>query len=152
MGLLLEGLWGYHTSAILAEHGIEIAWIADNQYNDYACVDMALNWDPDTKAGELLRIEAKSMNLGADESKAHFAELAQNIGPNDLLLVLVWRWAPDTTGLRSWPRIEDVFVDRAQPIAQIRDQLHVARGGSFVDKNSCRMGVHQRPVDITESP
>lgn len=33
MGLLLEGLWGYHMSQALVDQGIEIAWIADNQYN-----------------------------------------------------------------------------------------------------------------------
>lgn len=137
MGLLLEGLWGYHTSTLIEPDGIEIAWIADNQYNDYACTDRALAWDPHTKAGELLRIEAKSMNLGADESKGHFAEIAENITPNDLLLVLVWRWSSDSTGLRSWPKVEDAFIDRALPIAELRDELHLARGGTFVDRDNC---------------
>lgn len=139
MGLLLEGLWGYHTSAVLEPDGIEIAWIADNMYNDYACVDMDLDWDPETKQGELLRIEAKSMNLGADESKAHFAEIIQNIGPNDLLLVLVWRWTPDSTG-RVWPEVKDAFIDLAYPVAQLRDHMHLARGGTFVDRSACPDG------------
>lgn len=141
MGLLLEGLWGYHMSAVLEPYGIEIAWIADDQYNDYACTDVAEAWDPDTKAGELLRIEAKSMNLGADEPKGHFAELVQNIGEDDLLLVLVWRWANlDESGWRVWPKVEDVFVDRALPLAHFRDALHEARGGSFVDSRFCPDG------------
>lgn len=140
MGLLLEGLWGYHTSRALIDHGIEIAWIADDQYNDYACVDISAEWDPVTKAGELFRIEAKTMNLGADESKAHFAELQRYIGPNDLLLVLTWGWEPDASGQRVWPKIVETFIGRALPLAQLRDELHLARGGSFVDKFSCPDG------------
>ena len=145
MGLLLEGLWGYHMSAVLESHGIEISWIADDQYNDYACTDMAEEWDPVTHEGELLRIEAKSMNLGADELKGHFAEIAANIGPDDLLLVLVWRWAPcgDSTS-RVWPKVVDAFVDRALPLARLRDELHVARGGSFVERESCPDGCEAR--------
>lgn len=141
MGLLLEGLWGYHMSAVLEPYGIEIAWIADDQYNDYACVDIREAWDPDTRSGELLRIEAKTMNLGADEPKGHFAELAENIGKEDLLLVLVWRWASaGVGGVRVWPKVEDVFIDRALPLAALRDALHIARGGSFVDRASCPDG------------
>lgn len=141
MGLLLEGLWGYHMSAVLAPLGIEISWLADDQYNDYACTYVNEPWDPVTKAGELLRIEAKSMNLGADEPKGHFAELADRIGGDDLLLVLVWKWAAvGSTGLRVWPKVEDVFVDRARPLAELRDVLHIARGGSFVDRNTCPDG------------
>lgn len=138
MGLLLEGLWGYHMSAVLEPSGIEIAWIADDQYNDYACVDMSTDWEPSTKFGELLRIEAKSMNLGAVEQKGHFAELASNIGDEDLLLVLAWRWSPaDPKEIRVWPKVENVFLDRAVPLAILRDQLHRARGGTFVDRVSC---------------
>ena len=140
MGLLLEGLWGYHTSRALVDHGIEIAWIADDQYNDYACVDISADWDPVTQEGELFRIEAKTMNLGADESKAHFAELQRNIGPNDLLLVMTWGWEPDSTGKRVWPKIVETFIERALPLAELRDELHLARGGSFVDKANCPDG------------
>ncbi len=138
MGLLLEGLWGYHMSNAIAGHGIEIAWMADDQYNDYACLDIDSDWDPVTGEGELFRIEAKSMNLGADESKAHFAELVGGIDPNDLLLVITWRWEP--VGPRVHPRIVDVFIERARPIAELRDQLHLARGGSFVDPFNCPDG------------
>jgi len=137
MGLLLEGLWGYYTSGILEPSGIEIAWIADDQYNDYACIDMAEDWDPLTKRGELLRIEAKSMNLGADESKAHFAELATNILQDDLLVVFTWRWATEENTSRVWPRVQDIWVDRAAPIAKLRDALHLARRGSFVNRQNC---------------
>lgn len=140
MGLLLEGLWGYHTSFALIDHGIEIAWIADDQYNDYACVDLNADWDPVTGAGELFRIEAKTMNLGADESKAHFAELQRNIGPHDLLLILTWNWEPDISGRRVTPKIVDTFIERALPLAELRDQLHLARGGSFVSRENCPDG------------
>ncbi len=141
MGLLLEGLWGYHMSAVLAPKGIEIAWIADDQYNDYACTRIADDWDPDTRKGELLRIEAKTMNLGAEEPKGHFAELVKNIGEHDLLLVLVWRWTwTDSSRIRVWPKVEDVFIDKALPLARLRDALHVARGGTFVSRFNCPDG------------
>lgn len=140
MGLLLEGLWGYHMSQALEPHGIEIAWIADNQYNDYACVDALSDWDPDTREGELFRIEAKTMNLGADESKGHFAELAKNIDPNDLLLVMTWRWTDTEDGRRCYPQIVEVFLERALPLANLRDALHLARGGSFVSAENCPDG------------
>lgn len=137
MGLLLEGLWGYHTTRALSEHGIEIAWIADDQYNDYACVDVEVDWDPASRWGELFRIEAKTMNLGADESKAHFAEPAAQIGPDDLILVMTWRWEPDASGRRVWPKIADTFIDRALPLAEFRDAMHLARRGTFVNRADC---------------
>ncbi len=137
MGLLLEGLWGYHMSQALAPQGIEIAWIVDNQYNDYACVDVGRDWDPDTREGELFRIEAKTMNLGADESKGHFAELVKNIDPNDLLLIMTWRWTDTEDGRRCYPQIVEVFLERALPLAHLRDALHLARGGTFVSAAAC---------------
>lgn len=140
MGLLLEGLWGYHMTAALDGLGLEIAWIADDQYNDYAAVLKDSDWDPETLQGELFRIEAKTMNLGADESKAHFAELQSGIGPNDLLLVIMWSWELIEGENRSWPKIEDVFIDRALEIAHLRDELHLCRGGTFVSKTACPDG------------
>lgn len=140
MGLLLEGLWGYYMSQALVKQGIEIAWIVDNQYNDYACVDMTSDWNPETRAGELFRIEAKTMNLGADESKGHFAELARFIDPNDLLLVMTWRWIDSEDGRRCYPQITETFLERALPLANLRDALHLARGGSFVSAEDCPDG------------
>lgn len=140
MGLLLEGLWGYHMSQALVSQGIEIAWIADNQYNDYACVDVGSDWDPQTREGELFRIEAKTMNLGADESKGHFAELATHIDPNDLLLIMTWKWVDSNDGVRCYPQVVEVFLERALPLAQLRDAMHLARGGSFVSANNCPDG------------
>ena len=135
MGLLFEGLWGYYTTSCLAVDHLEMAWLVDHQYNDFACLDMDAEWDTRTRAGELFRAEAKSMNMGADESKAHFDELAQNIRPNDLLVVIAWRWKLD--GERNWPAVREIFIDRALPIAQFRDALHLARGGTFVDRATC---------------
>lgn len=140
MGLLLEGLWGYHMSHALKDHGVEIAWLPDNQYNDYACVDAGKQWDPSTRGGELFRIEAKTMNLDADESKGHFAELSQNIDPNDLLLIMTWRWRDTGDGLRCFPEIAEVFLERALPLAHFRDKMHLARGGSFVMADTCPDG------------
>ena len=138
MGLLLEGLWGYHMSAVLAPHKIDISWIAEDQYNDYACTYLDEDWNPATKAGELLCIEAKSMNLGADEPKGHFAELATNIGPEDLLLVLVWEWLPvQDSRQQVWPSVVEAFLGRALSLARLRDSLHIARGGTFVDRLAC---------------
>lgn len=138
MGLLLEGLWGYTTNHLINSSGIEISWIAEDHYNDYAVTSLEHDWDPVTRLGELLRIEAKTMNLGADETKGHFAELTHKIDPNDLLLVLLWRWTPVGGSTRVVaPQVVDVFLDRAQPLAEMRDALHVARGGWFVQAGEC---------------
>ena len=74
------------------------------------------------------------MNMGADESKAHFDELAYNIRPEDLLVVIAWGW--ELNSGRSWPAVREIFVARALPIAQFRDALHLARGGTFVDRTA----------------
>lgn len=146
MGTLLEGLWGYFINGVLDHRHddlaqCEIAWLFDNEYNDFACIHRDQPWYPATRTGELLRIEAKSMNAGADESKAHFDELIEKLGPWDLLVVLVWRWDPiDESGLRVYPHVRDHFIGSAQSVARIRDRLHIARGGSFVDRNSCPDG------------
>lgn len=140
MGLLLEGLWGYYTSRALDDYGVEIAWIAEDQYNDYAVTRSEQDWNPVTRDGELLRIEAKTMNLGADETKGHFAELERNIADNDLLLILLWRWTQLDETHYVCPQIVDVLLERAKPIAQLRDELHLARGGSFVNASECPDG------------
>lgn len=154
MGLLLEGLWGYFTTTLLAQDGLEIAWLPDNQYNDYACVNVTEEWDPDDpeRSGELLRIEAKSMNLGAEESKGHFDELQRNIGSHDLLLVLVWRWEPVEDGRRYSPQVTDFFLGSALRVAKLRDALHIARGGSFVNEDSCPDGCLHLPCSHTGEP
>ena len=95
MGALLEALWGYMMNQIIIEHpelDCEIAWFPDNQYNDFSCIKKDVVWDETTREGEYFRIEVKSMNTGADESKAHFAALQKEIEPNDALLILVWEW------------------------------------------------------------
>lgn len=107
-----------------------------HQYNDFACVHYDTDWNPHDRAGEFLRVEAKSMNVDADESKGHFDEPAKNLEENDLLLVLFWGWrAIDKHRLH--PMVKDYYIGRARPIALLRDTLHMARGGSFVDRNSC---------------
>ena len=138
MGLLLEALWGYYTTACLAEDSLEMAWLVDHQYNDFACLALDAEWDPLTRGGELFRVEAKSMNMGAEESKAHFDELAQNIRPDDLLVVIAWTWELDSG--RNWPAVNEIFVAQALPIAQLRDALHLARGGTFVERATCPEG------------
>jgi hypothetical protein len=144
MGVLLEALWAYYViqgrpTREIGNEKWEIGWLPDNEYNDFACLRCNTTWNPDTKHGELFRIEAKSMNCDADESKGHFDELVDNLGRFDLLLVLVWAWEPSDRE-RVFPRIRDHFICPARPIAMLRDQLHLARGGSFVDRATCSDG------------
>jgi hypothetical protein len=138
MGLLLEGLWGYYTNQLLKKNGIdfEIAWLGDHQYNDFALVKRDKMWEPKTKQGELLRVEAKSMIRSADESKAYFDALKTQIDSNDLLLVLIWDWAP-IDDYRKFPKVNDYFLGNALRLAALRDALHEARGGCFVQDGAC---------------
>ena len=138
MGLLLEGLWGYETNRILVDAQIEVAWLVDHEYNDFAVVDVNSKWNPSTKEGEYFRVEIKSMNVGAEESKAHFDELWKNIGEEDQLVVLAWRWEED--GERVWPKVVDLYIGNARSVARLRDVMHQARGGTFVDGKKCPDG------------
>lgn len=139
MGALLEALWGYMMNQIIAEDkkvDCEIAWFPDNQYNDFSCIKQDTEWNPINRDGEFFRIEVKSMNVGADESKAHFSALQKEIEENDVLLVLVWEWRKIDATHYS-PIVIDSFFDRASGVAELRDVLHLARGGSFVSAESC---------------
>lgn len=83
MGALLEALWGYYVdkgrpARKAGNEGWEIGWLPDHEYNDFACLQCGATWDASTKQGELSRIEAKSMNCDAEESKGHFDELIVN--------------------------------------------------------------------------
>jgi hypothetical protein len=143
MGALLEALWGYHANNRLSSmddtHPYEIAWMVDHDYNDFACVHRDQPWNPETREGEILRIEVKSMNSGADEAKAHFDELVENLKEEDLLLVLVWGWSTKDD-VRFSPKIDDFFIGPANSVANLRDKLHLARGGSFVKRSGCPDG------------
>ena len=146
MGLLLEGLWGFYVNQLLAKqpapyNNIEIAWITHHEYNDFACVYRDQPWDSETRSGEILRIEQKSMLVSADESKAHFNALANSFSPNDLLVILAWNWVK-LDSFRFFPRVLDQFIGRASDIAQLRDALHLQRGGSFVSRASCPDGCY----------
>lgn len=139
MGGVLEALWGYYTNNWLrqaSQSEIELAWFPEHQYHDFACVQSNTEWNPATKSGELFRIEAKSMNEDADESKAHFDVLAGELDSFDALVLLVWRWK-SVDRWRVSPFVIDIFFGPAMPVARLRDELHEARGGSFVDRNSC---------------
>lgn len=139
MGNLLEALWGFYSREVLSETTpgeYEVAWIVDHAYNDFALLDATKSWDPATHAGECLRIEAKSMNLGADEAKGHFDALAAEIAEDDLLLILVWRWS-DIGGGLVFPEVVGEFVGPAREVAELRDALHIARGGFFVTAGAC---------------
>lgn len=140
MGTVLETLWGYHLNLAMAEAGFsefEIAWFPDHQYHDFACVRSNSDWDPFSKNGEFFRIEAKSMIFGdADEPKAHFDVLRHELEIDDAILLMVWNWER-VDSYHVSPRIRDCYFDRATPIAFLRDELHKARGGMFVDRFHC---------------
>ena len=133
--MLLEALWCYYVNQVLyslpAGESCELAWMAENQYNDYACIARNGEWNPNTREGEFFRIEAKSMNLDADESKGHFDELQMHLGLYDLLLVMVWQWETTDAGHYS-PIIKDHFIGPAKAIATLRDELHILRGGTIL--------------------
>ena len=139
MGILLEALWGYYINAELEKEGAlcEVGWVPGHEYNDFACIQRDQQWTPSNRTGELLRVEAKSMNTEADESKGHFDELMARLGEWDLLLVLAWSWDFADDGIRVYPHIHDYFIDSARSIALLRDSLHIARKGSFVDRSNC---------------
>ena len=142
MGGLLEALWGYSVNQILASEiqaNFELAWFPEHQYHDFACVYKNTEWNSRTKEGEFFRIEAKSMNTGADESKAHFDVLLKDLDKYDALLVLVWEWKA-IDEFHFSPSIIDSFFEPAKPVAILRDELHIARGGSFVSANACPDG------------
>ncbi|NDO20448.1 hypothetical protein FMM68_12400 [Lachnospiraceae bacterium MD329] len=139
MGALLEGLWGYMMNQIILEENLldcEIAWFPDNQYNDFSCIKRNAPWNPSSRVSEYFRIEVKSMNTGADESKAHFAALNKEIEANDALLLLVWEWRR-VDNYHFSPIVIDCFFDKALGVAELRDALHLARGGRFVEVGNC---------------
>ena len=136
MGLLIEALWGYHMNIELADHPVEIGWFPDHQYNDFVCLKKDEEWNAEDKSGEVCRIEVKSMNSGADESKAHFDVLKSDIDPNDLLLIITWEWK-SIDEYHSIPFISDYFIGIAHDIIDLRDCLHVTRGGVFTNHTNC---------------
>lgn len=141
MGGVIEALWGFHLNSILREDKeieFELGWIYGHEYNDFACTLMEEEWNPATKEGELFRVEVKSMVASADESKAHFDRLIHEFDENEILAVFLWDWTGvDGQTKNVYPAILDYFVGYAAPIAEIRDALHLERGGSFVEEGRC---------------
>ena len=144
MGAVIEALWGFYLNRELAQDpkcAYEMAWMYGHEYNDFACVLKDVDWEPHTHAGELLRIEVKSMVASADESKAHFDRLQSELDGGDLLAVFLWDWIEVLSKRRSVaPKITDYFVGTALPVAQLRDALHEVRGGTFVTPATCPDG------------
>lgn len=141
MGGVIEALWGFYLNRALKDNGvseIEIAWICGHEYNDFACVVPGQEWIPETGEGELLRVEVKSMLASADESKAHFDRLIGELQENELLAVFLWDWTPVEQGTANvYPNVVDYFIGDAHGVALLRDELHLYRGGSFVQPGSC---------------
>ena len=144
MGAVIEALWGFYMNRELAKDrdaGCEMAWMYGHEYNDFACVLKDIDWDPETRTGELLRVEVKSMVASADESKAHFDRLQSEIDDDELLAVFLWDWGEVPSNPRSVaPAILDYFVGKAVQVARLRDVLHEVRGGSFVVPGTCPDG------------
>lgn len=144
MGSVIEALWGFHLNGVLeGEDNIpyELGWIYGHEYNDFACILKAEDWDPESKRGELFRVEVKSMVASADESKAHFDRLQHEFSDNELLAVFLWDWKQTNSVSKNvYPAILDFFVGYALPIAQLRDALHLERGGSFIQRSQCPDG------------
>ncbi len=136
MGLLIEALWGYYINMELEKEDFEIGWFPDHQYNDFVCLRKNEEWNEATKEGEAYRMEVKSMNFGADESKGHFDVLSSEIGKSDLLIVIIWEWV-QITKYHSVPKIKDQYIGLAQEVITLRDALHKTRGGTFVAKENC---------------
>lgn len=143
MGTVLETLWGYNLNRALLENNhknFEVAWFPDHQYHDFACVRSNSDWNPASKDGEFFRVEAKSMIFGAaDEPKAHFDVLQNELNQDDAILLIVWKWL-EVDEYHVCPKVIDCFFDRAIKVAQLRDILHIQRGGSFVDGDHCPDG------------
>lgn len=141
MGGVIEALWGFYLNRSLKrlhQNDIEIAWIHGHEYNDFACVTTTKDWNPDTKAGEIFRIEAKSMVASAEESKAHFDRLQGEFDTGELLAVFLWDWVPVGQNTKKvFPRITDHFIGSAIEVAALRDALHINRGGTFVQARHC---------------
>jgi hypothetical protein len=136
MGMLLEALWGYYMNSVLQSEQVEIGWFPEHQYHDFVCLQKDKAWNPETREGEIFRLEVKSMNLDADESKGHFDVLQQELTPTDLLLIMVWKWK-SLDANHAVPQIIDHFIGVSIEIAALRDALHLARGGLFVSKDNC---------------
>jgi hypothetical protein len=155
LGGVIEALWGFYVNKRLTEanYGAEFAWISGHEYNDFAAILRDTDWEPSTGAGELLRVEVKSMVRAADESKAHFDRLKKELTPTDILAVFLWNWVGVSgTSKRSYPKIIDAFVGRAAEVAELRDALHIARGGSFVESKSCPDGCKVIPCTHDGEP
>jgi len=141
MGSVVEALWGFHLNRILKQEkdiSYELGWIYGHEYNDFACILREEDWNPEKREGELFRVEVKSMVASADESKAHFDRLQHEFAENELLAVFLWDWkAVNDQPKNVYPAILDYFVGYALPIAQLRDVLHLERGGSFIQRGHC---------------
>jgi len=156
MGSLLEAVWIYFTNTALRNVGgeaadCEIGWLADHEPNDFACVLRDRPWTSATREGELFRIEAKSMNLSVDESKAHYTELYSSIGKYDQILILTWKWI-ETDEWRFCPQVTDHLICPAKPVAALRDALFIVRGGSFITSGSCPDKCTEKPCSHVGEP
>ena len=49
--------------------------------------------------------------------------------------MLLWRW--QVVGAHVQPVVKDYFLGPAREVCEVRDALHIARGGSFVDRAQC---------------
>ena len=122
-GILFEAMWGYYMKEELKNLGYVVKWICRNQYNDFYINDSLGNF--------ICNIEVKTLCLNSDESKSHFDALKSELLDTDLLFVSAWKW--DLVDEYMKPKITKSKFFISKEIAAMRDDLHILRGGSFIE-------------------
>jgi hypothetical protein len=122
-GILFEAMWGYYMKEELKTLGYMVKWICRNQYNDFYISDLLGNF--------ICNIEVKTLCLDSDESKSHFDALESELLSTDLLFVSAWKW--DVIGDYMKPKVTNSKFFISKEIAAMRDDLHILRGGSFIN-------------------
>jgi hypothetical protein len=123
-GILFEAMWGYYMKEELQVLGYMVKWICRNQYNDFYISDLVGNF--------ICNIEVKTLCLDSDESKSHFDALQSELLDTDLLFVSAWKW--DVHDDLMKPKITESKFFVSKEIAVMRDELHILRGGNFVNE------------------
>jgi hypothetical protein len=123
-GILFEAMWGYYMKGELEVLGYMVKWICRNQYNDFYISDLLGNF--------ICNIEVKTLCLDSDESKSHFDAIQSELLDTDLLFVSAWKW--DVHDDLMKPKITESKFFVSKEIAIMRDELHILRGGDFVNE------------------
>ena len=122
-GILFEAMWGYYMKKELESFGHSLKWICKNQYNDFYITDDKENF--------VCNIEVKTLCVNSDESKSHFDAIQSELLNTDLLFVSAWKWNINNTSMSPCVTKSEYFLSKN--IAKMRDDLHILRGGSFIN-------------------